>query len=229
MLAAGLRRPDEARVEFQRQLDAVTARLVELVAEVAGRVGPVAQAFVEGDTGVTDDYRRSAARIRRTCRDLEDDCYLLLARQAPVAGDLRRTVSIVRSSAHVERSSHLLLHILDALAWVHPPALAERLRTVLRELGERVAAIQHGASVAWRTLDGLAAIDLETADDEVDFLHKVLLTELYVGPQSTEEAVSLALVARYFERIGDHGVELARQVAYAVTGARAGGRRGRHV
>jgi arsenate reductase (thioredoxin) len=57
-------------------------------------------------------------------------------------------------------------------------------------------------------------------DDDVDLLHRLLLTELYLGPQSTEESVSLALVARYYERLADHGVELGRQLAYAVTGLR---------
>ena len=68
--------------------------------------------------------------------------------------------------------------------------------------------------------DALAANELEDADDQVDLLQKVLLTDLYTGEQSVEEAVSLALIARYYERIADHGVEIARQVSFVVTGDR---------
>jgi phosphate transport system protein len=222
-LAAEQRQPGSSRVAFGEQLEACRAKLVELAATVAGAVMPVTNAFLDADSHVADAYRTTDGSVREGCVALEDACYLLLARQSPVGGDLRRVVATVRCVTNVERASNLLGHIAASLAWVHPPALPEQLRQTLRELGQQAAEVYAGGVQAWRDLDGLAAVELARSDDEVDILQKVLLTELYTGSQSTEESVSLALIARYFERIGDHGVELARQAAYAVTGERAPG------
>jgi phosphate transport system protein len=219
-LEAERREPGGSRVEFRRQLEACTAKLVELASAVASSIVPVTEAFLQADAPAAREYRSTDAWISGGCVALEDACYLLLARQSPVGGDLRRVVATIRSVTDVERPSNLLAHVAGSLAWVHPPAMPETLRATLRELGEQAARVYAGAVDAWRALDGLAAVELQRTDDDVDLLQKVLLTELYTGTQSTEESVSLALIARYYERIGDHGVEMARQVTYAVTGER---------
>jgi phosphate transport system protein len=219
-LEAERRQPGGSRVEFRQQLDACTDKLIRLAATVGEAILPVTEAFLDADVAAADEYRTADARIREGCLALEDACYLLLARQSPVGGDLRRIVATIRCVTNVERSSNLLSHVAGSLAWVHPPSMPEALRRTLRDLGGQAAVVYAGAVQAWRILDGLAAVELQRADDEVDLLQKVLLTELYTGSQSTEESVSLALIARYFERIADHGVEMARQVAYAVTGDR---------
>jgi phosphate transport system protein len=214
------RQPGGSRVEFQQQLEACRDKLVELSSAVSEAILPVTDAFLEADAAAAEDYRTTDRGVSAGCVALEEACYLLLARQGPVGGDLRRVVATVRCVTNVERSSNLLAHVARSLAWVHPPSMPEVLRRTLRELAEKAALVYGGAVQAWRDLDGLAAVELQRTDDEVDLLQKVLLTELYTGNQSTEESVSLALIARYFERIGDHGVEMARQVAYAVTGQR---------
>jgi phosphate transport system protein len=147
----------------------------------------------------------------------------MLARQQPVASDLRRIVAILRSVADVTRSAYLLRHVAESLTWVHPPSMAADLRRTIGDLGEVSAEVFAGAVTAWATHDALAANELNARDDQVDFLQKALLTELYTGPgQSVEEAVSLALIARYYERVSDHGVEMARHVTYFLTGQRLG-------
>lgn len=219
-LEAEWRQPGASRVEFYDQLDTCRDKLVELASLVAEGVLPVTEAFLDADTATAEAYYRTDEAVQAGCLALEDACYLLLARQGPVGGDLRRIVAMTRCVTNVARPSNLLAHVAESLAWVHPPALTQRLRAALRELGEQSAAIYARGVEAWRDLDGLVAVELQRTDDEVDFLQKVLLTELYTGSQSTEESVSLALIARYFERIADHGVELARQVTYTVTGER---------
>lgn len=219
-LEAERRQPGASRVEFRDQLDACSDKLIELASAVAGGIMPVTDALLEADAVAADAYGATDAQVQDGCLALEDACYLLLARQGPVGRDLRRVVATIRCVTNVARASNLLDHVGSSLAWIHPPALPEQLRRTLRELGEQSSAIYGRGVRAWRELDGLAAVELQRNDDEVDLLQKVLLTELYTGSQSTEESVSLALIARYFERIADHGVELARQVAYAVTGQR---------
>lgn len=217
------RSPAGPRRAFHQQLADCDAQLVAIGGIVADAVRPVTDAFLEADEHRAGELIAELA-LDRKCVRLEDACYLLLARQAPVASDLRRLVAILRSVSDVQRSAYLLRHVAESLTWVHPPAMSEEMRKTIADLGEVSQEIFAGALAAWAAHDGLAANELNARDDQVDFLQKALLTELYTGPgSSVEEAVSLALVARYYERIADHGVEMARNIAYFLTGQRVGG------
>ena len=222
-LEAEQREPAGARAGFQRQLDDSTAVLVEIAEQVASAIVPITRAFLEADGHRADEWVATNEAVARRCRRLEDACYVILARQSPVGGDLRRIVGVLRSTADVQRSGHLLRHVAASLHWVHPPALGGGVRDLVEQLGGRTADVFAAGVHAWRTYDPLTANVLDDDDDQVDLLQKHLLTELYTGEQSIEDAVSLALIARYYERIADHGVEMARQVAYFVTGERTGG------
>lgn len=208
------------RVEFRAQLDECDHLLIEVASGVAGAIAPVTTAFLQADRYVASEHIAGSGALRRRCIELEDASYLLLARQSPVAGDLRRIIAVLYCAREVQRSNLLLEHIAQSLTWVHPPSMPDHLRQVISQLGAVSSEIYHGAIEAWRCHDGLAAPELAARDDQVDLLQKVLLTELYTGQQSVEESVSLALISRYYERIADHGVELARQVSYFVTGDR---------
>ena len=212
------RQPGGSRVEFGQQLDDIDRHLVAAGATVAERVLPATHAFLEADQHAADQVIASSRDVDARCQQLEEACYVVLARQSPVAGDLRHIVGVLRSTADVQRSSYLLTHIARSLHWVHPPSMSDELRSTIRQFGTVTSEIFTSAVEAWRTHDALTATELSRRDDEADRLQKYLLTEIYTGRQSVEEAVSLALLARYYERIADHGVAIARQVTYFVTG-----------
>lgn len=207
-------------MEFHAQLNECDRMLIDVTRLVAGAVSPVTQAFLAADEHAGLGCLQQRGDVDRQCRRLEEACYVLLARQSPVGADLRRLVAILRSVADVQRTWALVSHVVGALRWVHPPALTQPLREIIGQLGMVSAEVFSGAADAWEQHDALAATDLEQRDDQVDLLQKSMLTELYTGPSSVEEAVSLALLARYYERVADHGVEIARHVAYMVTGHR---------
>jgi phosphate transport system protein len=219
-LDAERRQPRGNRQEFQEQLAELEARLVTAAATVQESIRPATQALLEADLGAGEDAVATIAELDRECADLEEDCYALIARQGPVAGDLRRVAAVLRSIADVQRSSQLVRHIVASLAWIHPPAMPEELRQLIDQLGDMSAEIFAAAAAAWETHDALAANDLDARDDQVDLLQKLVLTELYTQQRTVEEGVSLALVARYYERIADHAVAIAHQVAYFLTGER---------
>ncbi|HUH08619.1 MAG TPA: phosphate signaling complex protein PhoU [Egibacteraceae bacterium] len=208
------------RADFQQQLADCDRLLIEVAELVAEQIQPVTSAFLQADRHRAAQAIAADDEVDRRCLELEEACYVLLARQSPVAGDLRRVVAVLRSVGDVQRAGDLLSHVAESLTWVHPPAMSHELRRTISQLGEVSSEIFAGAVTAWREHDGLAANELKQRDDQADLLQKYLLTELYTGQQSVEEAVSLALIARYYERIADHGVEMARQVAYFVTGER---------
>ena len=212
--------PPASRAAFSEQLDAIDRELVATALLVSDLIHPVTTAFLQADAHGAGRAIVVDTETDRRCVLLEERCFALLARQSPVAGDLRRVVAVLRSIADVQRSGDLLRHVAESLAWVHPPSMREELRELLTRLGYVSGQVFAGAVDAWRRHDALAAIELQHLDDEVDLLQKSLLTELYLGGQTVEEAVSLALICRYYERIADHGVEMARQVAYFLTGDR---------
>lgn len=219
-LQSETRQPTLSRLAFQQQLDALEAELIAIAELVGDLIGPVTTAFLEADTCGAGRVVTVDVEVDRRCLLLEEQCFELLARQSPVAGDLRRVVAVLRSIADVQRSGDLLRHVAESLAWVHPPSMNQNLAAMIGQLGEVAGRVFRGSITAWRQHDALAAVELQRLDDDVDLLQKSLLTELYVGAQTVEEAVSLALICRYYERIADHGVEMARQVAYVLTGDR---------
>ena len=214
------RRAEGARVEFREHLHLLDDMLITLAGRVADTVKPTTQSFLEADAHRAAQLLAADDVMGRDCIALEEACYILIARESPVAGDLRRCVAVLRSVADVQRSSNLLRHVSESLTWVHPPSMSADVRDMVRRMGEVSEDIFRRAVDAWKNHDGLMANELDEADDSVDLLQKELLAELYTGSQSVEEAVSLALIARYYERVADHGVELARLVTYFLTGER---------
>ena len=208
------------RAAFSQQLTQMEAHLVSAAAIVADLIPRVTTAFLEADAAAAADAVRMEDAADARCERLEEDCFEILARQSPVAGDLRRVVAVLRSIPDVTRAGDLLRHIGESLKWVHPPSMKPELRDMIGRLGQVSGLVFRGAVAAWASRDALAAVELQTLDDEVDLLQKSLLTELYVGGQTVEESVSVALICRYYERIADHGVEMASQVTYAMTGDR---------
>lgn len=214
------REPAGVRLRMQEQLQTLDARLIELTHELGQRIVPATNAFLEADAHAAAAFEDADAGMTRRCTELEEAGYMLLATQSPVATDLRRTIAVLRSANDVQRSGNLLTHVVESLAWVHPPSLPTALRDNIRQLGAVSAEMYLRASSAWEQHDALAAEDLEHRDDQVDLLQKELLSELYTGTQSIEESVSLGLIARYYERIADHAVELTRHLTFFLTGDR---------
>jgi phosphate transport system protein len=219
-LEAAHRESSGSRVRLQRQLEDLDRQLISLMREVADRVLPATNAFLEADEHSASSLAAADTALTARCTELEEAGYLLLATQSPVATDLRRIIAVLRSVNDVQRSGNLLTHVVESLAWVHPPSLPLQLRDTIRQLGIVSAEMLHRAVTAWEQHDALAAEDLERRDDQVDLLQKELLSELYTGAQTIEEAVSLGLIARYYERVADHGVELTRHLTFFLTGDR---------
>lgn len=219
-LEAERTQPGGSRVAFHLQMQACEAQLIAVADLVGEQVVPVTEAFLEADAYAARAIIAGDVEVDRRCEELEEACFLILARQSPVAVDLRRIVAILRSVADVQRAGNLLSHIAESLTWVHPPAMGAELLELLARLGQVSGTVFSMGVQAWRDHDALAAVELQQRDDEVDLLQQSLLSEVYTGGRTVEEAASLALICRYYERIADHGVEMARQVAWFLTGER---------
>jgi phosphate transport system protein len=203
------------------QLDAIVDELVTMTHEVQEAVARATTALLTADAEIaekviTDDAVIDAARER-----VENRSFELLALQQPVASDLRMLVAGLRMVADLERMGDLSVHVAK-VARLRVPQLAvprelvptiERMAQVAEKMVGTVAGI-----IAERDVDG--ARRLEEDDEEMDQLRRssfrLMLDDSW--PHGVEPAVDIALLGRYYERIADHAVSLARRVVYLVTG-----------
>jgi phosphate transport system protein len=214
--------PGMARLEFASDLRMVRDSLVNMT-------GTASQAIRAATTALLDQDLEAAHLTAALEQELEEDrlalerrTFDLLARQQPVAGDLRLLVSAIKISAECGRMGALARHIGASASRSYPvPAIPDELSRIFRRMGDVASRIADGAAVTLQTSDAEDAARLEVDDDAMDGLRRALFRAL-VGdwPHGVETAVNVALLGRYYERFADHAVAIAQSVIYIVTGAK---------
>ena len=205
---------------FHEQLDDLDERFTRAGLRLVDQMPRLIDGYLAGDEGVIIDARRLMTVSSQDCREIEDRGFVLLARHQPMGSDLRRLVALLRMCVDVDRSAALLRHVCESLRMSDPRLLPEELAEHLRELGRHSANVFGGGIDAWRTKDALAVNDLDQADEQVDRLQRVLLDTAAADDRVAQDRLSLGLVARYLERIADHGVAIARDTSFVATGER---------
>ena len=209
------------RQVFQQELSEVHDRLVEIAELVKTAITDATTAFNESDVELAEKVIDNDARIDELALSLDELSIQILARQQPVARDLRVVVSALRMSASLERMGDIAEHIASLTRYRFPErVVAKGLRGTFRKMGEL------DVTIAGKLVKLLKMQDLELADqirdldDEVDALHvKVfgkVLDEAWGG--TTSDTVDATLASRYHERFGDHAVSISKKVKYLSTG-----------
>jgi len=209
------------RAIFDQELEQVGNDLLQMSRHVADAISNASQALITGDLDLAEKVIEADARVDELERVLDERCIMLLARQQPVATDLRIIVSSLRMSSSIERMGDLARHIAQVVRLRYPEAtLPDSAKHVFNDLS--TAAIK----VAGDIVELLDSHDLQLAsaverdDDVLDQLHtetfKITLAESWQG--TTAQTVDVTLLARFFERFGDHAVSVARRITYLVTG-----------
>lgn len=210
----------EVRVEFHNQLDGMDDAFVRAALEVAEELPRLTAAFLGGDETVMEESIDLSVRVGEAVEDIEDRGFILLARESPVAGDLRRLVALLRLTTDVDRSAALLKHVCLTLQRFDPRFLSADLRAQLTELADRATHVYAAGIDAWRRRDALAVREVDDADEDVDRLQQLLLEKAAQLEAAGDEMLVLGLIARYYERIADHGVAIAQDAAFVATGQR---------
>ncbi len=217
----------DVRHAFHDELDAIDDAFVTAGLHVAEALPRMSAGFLTGDRSIMAEAEALATATANTCELVDEAGFILLARQAPVGGDLRRLVALLRMTVDVNRSASLLRHACMTLDTFDPRFLANPLRSQLDELATQSCEVFAAGMDAWRRRDALAVAEVDLLDENVDELQRVLLRETQGGSEDVGPGMLvLGLLARYFERIADHGVEIARDAAFVATGQRV--RVGRH-
>ena len=211
------------RDAYHDHLDELTASLVRLTALVAGAVGRATQALVDADLDLAQQVISQDVAIDAMYAAIEEQAFDLLARQQPVAGDLRAIVTSLRIVADVERAGDYATHVAEVARRRHPSsALPAQLAPTVLEMGQMVQRIVAKAGAVIASRDLKLAAEIEHDDDVIDALHQrlfgVLLDDTWTG--GVEAAVDVILCSRYYERAADHAVSIARRTVYLITGER---------
>lgn len=212
--------PEDVQPSFHAALDDLDDRFTAAGLRIVEEMPRLVRGFLAGDRSMVAGARNLADECANDIRDVEDIGFVMLARQQPVGRDLRRLVALLRMCVDVDRSGALLRHAIETVRVSPPVDYPEELRTQVEELARLSADVFRGGMDAWRTKDALAVNELDIRDEQVDDLQRVLLETAGAVSVPPEVRVILGLIARYFERIADHGVAIARDTAFVTTGER---------
>jgi len=209
------------RDAFHEELDAIQATLVTMGEMVAVAMERSSAALLNADVKLAEQVISEDEKLDTIQHDLEARAINLMARQQPVAQDLRILVTSLRMSADLERMGDLCHHIAK-LARMRYPAVAvpPELVSTIENMGKTAKKIIEKSTHVVKSQDLQAAIELETDDDEMDTLHRALFVALLDDSwtHGIETAIDMTLLGRYYERCADHAVSIARRVYFLVKG-----------
>jgi phosphate transport system protein len=209
------------REVFQQELREVQNRLVEISDLVADSIEKATQAFNESDVSLAEEVIAEDDRIDQLTVALDELAITILARQQPVARDLRIVVSALRVSASLERMGDMSTHIAQLARYRFPDKVVPKsLRGTFAQMGRLDVEIARKLTELLRTEDVLLAEQIRNEDDKVDALHlsvfDKVLGETWKG--EAVDTVDATLASRYHERFADHAVSIAKKVQYLATG-----------
>jgi phosphate transport system protein len=204
----------EHRQEFERELEAIEAKVIELFAMVAEDLPGATHALLTGDNEVVRVLAERDKVIDALYPEIEELVNREILLQAPVASDLRFLLSVLRIVPELERSHDLVLDIARRSDHILGEDLSPRARGLIERMGKLVSDMWRQAADSWYKRDRSAAFALGERDDEMDDLHASLIAELAAGRMALPVTMEMTLAARFYERLAAHAVNIARRVIY---------------
>lgn len=209
------------REVFQQELREVQDRLVEIASLVEVSIENATRAFNESNVALADTVIADDDKIDALTVSLDELAINILARQQPVARDLRIVVSALRISASLERMGDMSEHIAQLARYRFPEKVVPKtLRGTFAELGRLDVEVAKKLTELLRTQDVRIAEEIRNDDDRIDELHlsvfEKVLSDSWKG--GAEDTVDSTLASRYHERFADHAVSIAKKVQYLATG-----------
>ena len=212
--------PEELRVAYHRDLEEIEEKVVALFALVAEGVAAATEALLSDDRKAAAALAKSEELIERLYHDVEELVQHQFALQSPMAGDLRFLLSVLRIVPELERSGDLAEHIARKASRGLTSELSPRVRGLIEQMGSVGVDMWRKAADAFTDRNAAMADELEDQDDELDELHVSLIAELVGGGLPVPVGLELALIARFYERLGDHAVNVTKRVRFLATGQR---------
>lgn len=212
----------DLRRSFHQHLEEIRAdvvRLGSLVVDAIPRGTEVLLAYDQADAEaiIERDDELDALTV-----SIEDRCFHLLATQQPMASDLRAIVTAIRLGSEIERSGDLVVNIVKSAGRMQGETIEPRTRGLIDRLSRESRRLFQISIDAYAEGDAAAAAALDGLDDQLDSLHRDFIHRILEASRegiiAVSAAVQLALIGRYYERIGDHAVNVGERVRYMVIG-----------
>jgi phosphate transport system protein len=217
---------NEIRHTYHGQLDDLRVDVVRLGLMATDAISAGTDALLEADLAGADRVIHADLAMDELTHSLEERCYTTLARQQPMASDLRMVVAVLRTIHELERTGDLMVNVAKTTRRLYPVELPDPIRRIIEQMG-RQAAIQLRVSIeAFAESDCVRAMALEDMDDVMDDLQRELFRTIFALGRADEaglqQMVQIALVGRFYERMADHAVNIGERVTYMVTGEMPG-------
>ncbi len=212
------------RSVFQDELDNVSQSLVDLTAMVSASMTKATTAILSCDLKLAEEVIATDVKIDDYQHETDSRIIDIIARQQPVASDLRALVTALRMGSDLERMGDLAHHVAKVARLRHPnAAVPPELVSIIQAMGVTAVAITEKTGVVIATRNTQMALEVERDDDVMDDLHRKLIAVLIepTWKHGIETAIDLTLLGRYYERYVDHAVSIARRVYFLVTGTYA--------
>ena len=209
------------RSVFQDELDHVSQSLVDLTAMVSTSMTKATTAILSCDLKLAEEVIATDVKIDDYQHDNDSRIIDIIARQQPVASDLRALVTALRMGSDLERMGDLSHHVAKVARLRHPnAAVPPELVAIIQAMGVAAVAITEKTGVVIATRNTEMALEIERDDDVMDDLHRKLIAVLIepTWKHGIETAIDLTLLGRYYERYADHAVSISRRVYFLVTG-----------
>jgi phosphate transport system protein len=209
------------RDAYHEELDALSDKLVEMTRLVRSAMNRACTALLDADLRLAEEVISSDEQVNKIEAEIEATVFELMARQQPVASDLRTLISALRMSGDIERMGDLAVHLAKTARRRHPDsAIPPQLQATVLEMSQIAERMIAKAGSVIASQDVAMGLELDGDDDQMDRLHRRLFDAL-LSPKwkyGVEPAVDISLAGRYFERFADHAVHVAENVVYLVTG-----------
>lgn len=209
------------RDSFHENLEAITALQLKMAVLVKDAIEKATTSLLTSDLALAEKVIEEDAQIDLIHHDLDERVIDLMARQQPVASDLRALVSAIRISADLERMGDLAHHLAKLARMRYPnSAVPAEFIDLITSMGAEASRITEKMAVVIEFRDTNRALEVEKDDDAMDQLQRKLIGALVDpnGKHNVETSIDMAFASRYYERFSDHAVSISRRIYYIATG-----------
>ena len=204
----------EQRQEFQRQLDTIDAKVIELLDLLAADLTRAAPVLSNGNNELVKVLAEHGLVIDLLCPEVEKLTKTAILLQAPVASDLRFLLCVLRILPELERSHHLVVQLAARAGHIRGEDLSPRSWELVERMGNLVSDMWRRTADSWYQRDHSAAAQVAERNNEMGKLHASLIAELSSGRMALAVTIEMTLMAPLYERLSDHAVNIADQVVY---------------
>ena len=212
----------ELRKSFHTELAEVHAELMRVGAQVIEAIPRATRILLDMDLEGADYMVQGDDEIDARCIAVEEHCYRILALQAPVASDLRAVITALKMTAELERSGDLAVNICKAARRIYGHEMNPKLRGIIAKMSEQAQQLFANAMEAYDESDPAKAAAIDDMDNFLDALQRQFIQVIFeshaAGTIDLQVALQLGVVARFYERIGDHAVNIGEKVRFLVSG-----------